>query len=63
MRGHRDDRVQWGDEGDSSNEGNFVQLIRFRSETDQVLADHLSKGPRNARYSPLKPSRTNSSKL
>ena len=50
MRGHRDDRVQWEDEGEGSNEGNFIQLVRFRAETDKVLADHLSKAPRNARY-------------
>ena len=47
LRDHRDD----GGEDDScSNEGNFVQLIRFRVETDTILADHLSKSPKNARY-------------
>lgn len=50
MRGHRDDRVQWEDEGEGSNEGNFIQLVRFRAETDDVLAAHLSKAPQNARY-------------
>ncbi len=50
MRGHRDDGVHWEDEGEASNEGNFVQLVRFRAETDEVLADHLSMCPRNARY-------------
>ena len=48
VRGHRDDRVQWEDEGEGSNEGNFIELVRFRAETDQVLADHLFKAPRNA---------------
>ena len=48
MRGHQDDRVQWEDEGEGSNEGNFIELVRFRAETDQVLADHLFKAPRNA---------------
>ena len=46
MRGHRDDRIQWEDEDRGSNEGNFVQLVRFRAETDTDLADHLTKGPR-----------------
>ena len=32
-----------------SNEGNFVQLVRFRAETD-ILANHLAKCPKNARY-------------
>ena len=46
MRGHRDDRIQWEDEDRGSNEGNFVQLVCFRAETDTDLADHLTKGPR-----------------
>ena len=50
MQGHRDDKVQWGDEVEGPNEGNFVQLVRFRAETDKVQAVHLSKGPKNARY-------------
>ena len=50
LRGHRNDRVHWEDEDGSSNEGNFVQLVRFRAETDTILADHLTKGPKNARY-------------
>ena len=48
MRGHRDDKVHCDDEGEGPNEGNFVQLVCFRAETDKVLADHLSKGPNNA---------------
>ena len=56
MRGHRDDKVQWDDEGEGPNEGNFVQLVRFRAEMDKVLADHLSKGP-NMLDTPLKPFR------
>ncbi len=42
MRGHR--RSQ------EVTLGNFVQLVRFRAETDKDLANHLSKCPRNARY-------------
>ena len=49
FRGHRDDRVDWSQEA-SINEGNFVQLVRFRAETDSTLADHLKESPRNARY-------------
>ena len=50
LRGHRDDRIQWVDDGTGLNEGNFVQLVRFRAETDTHLADHLSKAPKNACY-------------
>ena len=50
MRGHRDDRIQWEDEVEGPNEGNFIQLVRFRAETDEVLANHLSKCPGNACY-------------
>ena len=49
LRGHRDDRVNWEEEG-GSNEGNFIQLVRFRAETDAILADHLAKAPKNAQY-------------
>ena len=52
FRGHRDDCVNWvdGTEGSSSNQGNFVELVRFRAETDDVLAKHLQNSPKNARY-------------
>ena len=49
LRGYRDDRITWIEDDDGhSNEGNFVELVRFRAETDLVLADHLAKSPRNA---------------
>ena len=48
--GHRDDSIDWEDKEPSSNDGNFIQLVRFRAETDPILASHLSKSPRNARY-------------
>ncbi len=32
------------------NEGNFIELVRFRAETDKILADHLSHAPKNAQY-------------
>ena len=48
LRGHRDDKVFWEGDHEGSNEGNFIQLVRFRAETDIFLADHLSKAPKNA---------------
>ena len=45
LRDHRDDSAQC-----LSNEGNFMELVRFRAETDPVLAHHLANSPRNARY-------------
>ena len=42
LRGHRDDGIHWDDDDGGSNEGNFVQLVRFRAETD-ILANHLAK--------------------
>ena len=51
LRGHRDDKISWMEDDEAhSNEGNFVELVRFRPETDPVLAQHLAKSPRNARY-------------
>ena len=51
LRGHRDDKISWMEDDEAhSNEGNFVELVRFRAETDPVLAQHLAKSPRNARY-------------
>ena len=49
LRGHRDDRINWKEES-SYNEGNFIQLVRFRAEKDPVLAKHLAESPKNARY-------------
>ena len=28
----------------------FIELLGFRAETDTILSEHLSKGPKNARY-------------
>ena len=47
----RDDHISWEEEDDeSANEGNFIELVRFRAETDENLKKHLQKAPRNARY-------------
>ena len=40
LRGHRDDKLNWEDKC-SFNEGNFIQLVRFRAETDPILANPL----------------------
>ena len=52
LHGHHNDKVNWTDaELDSrSNEGNFIELVRFRAETDLILANHLANSPRNATY-------------
>ena len=47
LRGHRDDGIDWQYE-EISNEGNFIQLVRFRAETDTVLSDYLLRAPKNA---------------
>ena len=50
LRGHRDDGVDFGQENGSSNQVNFIELVHFRAETDEVLANHLKNAPRNALY-------------
>ena len=52
FRGHRDDKVEWMEQSDQEceNQGNFIELVRFRAETDSVLSQHLSNAPRNAKY-------------
>lgn len=50
FRGHRDDNVNWVVGEDHGNEGNFIEIVRFRAETDPILANHLVSSPRNAKY-------------
>ena len=50
LRGHREDHFDLEQGDESINQGNFIELVRFGAETDQVLADHLSNAPRNAKY-------------
>ncbi len=53
LRGHRDDHIDWSEDQedhDAQNRGNFIELVRFRAETDGVLHAHLQYAPRNARY-------------
>ena len=51
-RGHRDDLINFSDlEVESShNEGNFIELVKFRAETDSNLHNHLQNAPKNAKY-------------
>ena len=46
FRGHRDDSTAL----DTSNMGNFIELVRFRAENDEVLRTYLGTSPRNALY-------------
>lgn len=50
--GHRDDKILWTNNGESEsdNHGNFIELVRFRAESDEVLRHHLQSAPRNATY-------------
>ena len=50
LRGHRDDKIDWFEqEEDDHNQGNFIELVRFRAETDETLRKHLQNAPRNAK--------------
>ena len=49
FRGHRDDKVDLTSI-ESTNDGNFLQLVRFRAENDEILSDYLKRAPRNAKY-------------
>ena len=44
--GHRDDSTAL----DASNMGNFIELVRFRAENDDMLRTYLETSPRNALY-------------
>ena len=50
MHGHRDNDIDWNDEKVHSTQGNFIELIRFRAETDNALKIHLKNAPKNAKY-------------
>ena len=53
FRGHRDDNIEWTEQTkqeSENNQGNFIELVRFRAKTDEVLSKHLSNAPRNAVY-------------
>ena len=46
FRGHRDDSTAL----DASKMGNFIELVRFRAENDDVLCTYLETSPMNALY-------------
>ena len=51
LHDHCDDKIDWtDDDGTHSNEGNFVEIVRFQAKTEVVLAEHFAKSPRNTRY-------------
>ena len=52
LRGHRDDHISWEAENDheSTNVGNFIEIVRFRAETDHILKTHLQNASKNALY-------------
>ena len=52
LHGRRDDHVfpTKQEEKESENQGNFIELVRFRAQTDDVLRQHLQNVPRNALY-------------
>lgn len=50
LGGHRDDCVDFEHGNADSNQGNFIELVHFRAETDEVLGNHLKNAPRNALY-------------
>jgi len=52
-RGHRDDQINFSNSEEfisSHNEGNFIELVKFRAETDPILFNHLQNAPKNAKY-------------
>ena len=46
FHGHRDDSTA----SDSDNLGNFLELVRFWAENDDVLRKYLETSPKNALY-------------
>ena len=48
--GHKDDNISWFEEDDDNNEENFIELVRFRAATDDILSRHLKSTPKNAHY-------------
>ncbi len=56
FRGHRDDKIDWEDfNQETGNQGNFIEMVHFRAETDSVLQKYLEHVPRNAQYMHQKP--------
>ena len=49
-RAHGVWKVDDNDVVEVSNQGNVIELVKFRSCSDSVLADHLKTMPGNAQY-------------
>ena len=49
LQGHHQDKIDFSSQP-TSNEGNFVSIIRLLAKTNHVLMDHLISGPKNAKY-------------
>ena len=50
LRGHHDDRCFSSEDTECHNPGNFIELVRFRAQTDHVLRAHLNTASKNAHY-------------
>ena len=53
FHGHQDYHIGWTEQEedhDVQNHGNFIELVRFRAETDDALCAHLQLASKNARY-------------
>lgn len=42
LSGQRDDCIEWDHEEDTVNQGNFLELMWFHVETDEVLCKYLT---------------------
>ena len=51
LRGHHDDHAfSEHEEKVGENQGNFIELVRFRALTDDTLREHLQNAPKNSLY-------------
>ena len=49
LRGHSNDKVDFP-HASAANEGNFIAVLRLLAESNSTLKEHLTAGPKNARY-------------
>ena len=49
FRWHREDKIQF-DQSPTSNEGNFIAILRLLADCNPLLKDYLTSDPRNAQY-------------
>ena len=50
FRGHRDDTTAT----ESANRGNFISLVKFRAQTDDILRNFIEHAPKNGTYASKK---------